>query len=958
MAKSNSKDTLNDDKYLIVSGACEHNLRDVSVRIPKNRLVVFTGVSGSGKSSLAFDTIFAEGQRRYVESLSAYARQFLGQMEKPKYESIRGLSPAISIDQKSTSKNPRSTVGTITEIYDYLRVLFARIGIQTCHLCGKIVGRGDPESMVTQIINDHTGEKIVLLAPLVDNRKGKFRELFQDLKAKGFTRVRVNGVLSRLEEVQGLEKHKKHTIAVVVDRLAVKQSQDFRKRLTDSVETALKAGEGSMIVHVDNGKDIRMSENKSCCGFAFPKLDPPSFSFNSPQGMCESCNGIGTVLSMDETKVVDQPDLSISEGAVAPWRNYFEDGKLRDDSWNYRKIEALQKQWGVDLHKPWKKLPKTQQNLVLNGSKNKRLKIKWESARSKGEFDSKFNGLLPTLMRRYKQTKSEGMRAYYAKYMSTRPCEACEGMRLKPEILAVKVGKKSIADLTSLTIKDAEHFLSKLDLSKSETFIAKELLREILGRLGFLNNVGLSYLTLDRKGPTLSGGEAQRIRLASQIGSELTGVLYILDEPSIGLHQRDNRRLLDTLKHLRDIGNSVLVVEHDYDTINESDWVIDFGPGAGSFGGQIVAEDKPQKLGKYKQSLTGAYLSGTKHIAIPEKIRKPPEFPENWIQIIGASENNLNSLNVNIPLGLFVAVTGVSGAGKSTLVNQILYPFLAKRLNNSDVEIGQYKKILGYESIDKVVNIDQKPIGRTPRSNPATYTKLFDSIRDLFASLPESRMRGYKKGRFSFNVKGGRCENCSGDGYRTVEMHFLPDVFVPCEICRGKRFNQQTLEVKYRGYSIAEILEMSVQDAQQLFRNLPKIERILSTLMEVGLSYIALGQAATTLSGGEAQRIKLARELAKRDTGNTFYILDEPTTGLHFDDVDKLLNVLHKLVDAGNTVLVIEHNLDVIKTADWIIDIGPEGGEDGGRLVAEGPPGTLIKVKNSYTGQYLGQTLH
>ncbi|MBP9707421.1 MAG: excinuclease ABC subunit UvrA [Oligoflexales bacterium] len=953
MANNNKQ---NDAEFIIVSGAREHNLKNVTARIPKNKLVVFTGVSGSGKSSLAFDTIFAEGQRRYVESLSAYARQFLGQMDKPKYESIRGLSPSISIDQKSSSKNPRSTVGTITEVYDYLRVLFARLGVQNCHICGKKVGRGDAQSMSVQISKEFDGAKIHLLAPIVDHRKGEHRELFQDLQAKGYSRVRVNGVLSLITELGTLAKHKKHSIEVLVDRLQIDKKPESIRRLTDSIETTLKLGAGRLICTDNQGKQLEMSEELSCCGFAFPKLDPPRFSFNSPLGMCVECNGLGSVLAVDPDKLIADPTLSIAQGAIAPWKNYFEESDTQ--SWSFRKIKAMEQQWGLDLHTPWNKLKKSQQELILRGESKKKLKINWESENSKGEFSSGFEGLLGGMMRRYRQTHSETMRSYYAKFMSNKPCQSCQGKRLKPEILAVTLGGLSIADLTSLTIAETHSFISKLALNSQEKIIASELIREINSRLRFLLNVGLSYLSLDRKGPSLSGGESQRIRLASQIGSELTGVLYVLDEPSIGLHQKDNRQLLETLKHLRDIGNSVLVVEHDYDTINEADWAFDFGPGAGKEGGEIVASCSPKELPNAKRSITGAYLGGRLNISRPPESESRSLVPiKNWLEIIGADENNLKNIDVKIPLGRFVCITGVSGAGKSTLVNQILFPFLSRQINKGEVEVGKVKTIKGYEHIDKVVDIDQKPIGRTPRSNPATYTKLFDLIRDLFAELPDSKLLGFNKGRFSFNVKGGRCEACSGDGFKTVEMHFLPDVYVPCEVCNGRRFNDQTLAVKYRSHSIADILDLSVDEATNLFQAFPQIKRILKTMQDVGLSYMSLGQSATTLSGGEAQRIKLARELAKRDTGKTFYILDEPTTGLHFDDIAKLLRVLHALVNVGNTVLVIEHNLDVIKTADWIIDLGPEGGERGGEVLAEGAPKDICRVKKSYTGQYLKKLL-
>ncbi|MES2746444.1 MAG: excinuclease ABC subunit UvrA [Bdellovibrionota bacterium] len=942
---------------LEVKGAEEHNLKNVSLSIPKKKLVVFTGVSGSGKSSLAFDTIFAEGQRRYVESLSSYARQFLGQMDKPKYESIRGLAPTISIEQKSASKNPRSTVGTITEVYDYLRVLYARIGVQYCYKCGKTVGRGDAASMVQQIQGMAEGSKLVILAPIIEHRKGIHKDVIEMLQSQGYERARVNGTIVRLEEVQDLQKHKKHTIEVVVDRLVIKASKEFRVRLTDSVEQALKRGAGSIIVHIEGSRDVRMSEERSCCGIAYPELDPPLFSFNSPQGMCPDCNGLGTIVAMDVEKLIPDKSKSIREGAIVPWASYFKGGSVdKEGSWSGERFAAMEKKWGLDYDKPWSKLAKKQQDILLYGPKDdKTLSLKWQGAKSSGTWEFEFKGLLASMMRRYMATQSESMKDWYQKFMSTQPCETCEGRKLKPEVLAVKIEKLSIHDLCHLSIEDAHKFLGTLKMNESQKVIAKELLKEISNRLNFLVNVGLSYLTLDRRGPTLSGGEAQRIRLASQIGSELTGVLYILDEPSIGLHQRDNQKLLSTLEHLRNLGNSLIVVEHDQETIEAADWVVDFGPGAGIQGGEIVASGTYADLLANKNSLTGQYLSGRKQIMMPAIRRKID--PKLLITIEGATANNLRDVTVNFPLKVFTAVTGVSGAGKSTLINQILYPAIAKKLHDADVEIGAHKKITGLNHIDKIINIDQKPIGRTPRSNPATYTKVFDLIRDFYALLPESQSRGYTKGRFSFNVKGGRCEPCQGDGFIKVEMHFLADVFVPCEACHGSRFNATTCEILYKGKSIADVLNLSIQEAREVFTNHTKIVTILDTLIEVGLSYIKLGQAATTLSGGEAQRIKLARELAKRDTGKTLYILDEPTTGLHFHDIAQLLGVLQKLVDAGNSVLVIEHNLDVIKCADWVIDIGPEGGKAGGQLVAEGTPEQVAKNAASVTGLFLKDVL-
>ncbi len=936
-----------------IKGAREHNLKRIDLSLPKKKLIVFTGVSGSGKSSLAFDTIFAEGQRRYVESLSAYARQFIGQMEKPRYDTIRGLSPTISIEQKSASKNPRSTVGTITEIYDYLRVLYARIGQQTCIHCHKAVGKGDAQSMVERILEMPEGTKTLILAPVIDNRKGEHREVIARLQRQGYARLRVNGVVQEIEAVQALARYKMHTIEAVVDRLKVSKAGSFRKRLTDSVETALRLGEGRIIVHRMGSGDIPMSEARSCCGLAYPELDPPLFSFNSPLGMCPDCNGIGSKLTMDEDKLIADSRLTIRQGAVIPWQGHFSGKGRLNGSWTAEQLRAMQEQWAVDFDTPWERLPKRQKDLILHGSGGRELTVSWNAEKIQGSFTTTYEGLLNTLMRRYKQTESENAKKYYGRFLSTRPCDTCGGRRLKPEVLAVKIGDRSIMDVTEMTIREAQDFLTALKLAGNRKIIAAELLKEITGRLGFLVNVGLDYLSLSRKGPTLSGGESQRIRLASQVGSELTGVLYILDEPSIGLHQRDNIRLLDTLCHLRDIGNTLIVVEHDRETMASADWIVDFGPGAGHLGGEIVAQGTPKQIMRRKTSLTGQFLSGRATIATPAVRRTPEDTGDRCITITDATHNNLDRLTVAIPLGLLVAVTGVSGAGKSTLINQILYPALAGKLHNAMLETGRYGAIGGLEHLDKVINIDQKAIGRTPRSNPATYTKVFDFIRDFFAQLPESNMRGYNKGRYSFNVKGGRCEACSGDGHIKVEMHFLADVYVPCETCRGKRFNEATLQIRYKDHSIADVLDLSVVQARNLFANHPQIRRILDTLMDVGLSYIKLGQAATTLSGGEAQRIKLARELAKRATGRTLYILDEPTTGLHFQDIKMLLAVLQRLVAGGNTVVVIEHNLDVIKTADWIIDLGPEGGKGGGRVVAKGPPEAVAAVPASHTGRFL-----
>ncbi len=931
-----------------IRGAREHNLKGIDVDVPKKKLVVFTGVSGSGKSSLAFDTLYAEGQRRYVESLSAYARQFLGQMDKPHYETIRGLSPTISIEQKAASNNPRSTVGTVTEIHDYLRVLYASIGVQHCPQCGRKLGRQSAQQMVDEILRLPEGSKFTVLAPIAISRKGEYRDLLDDLRKRGMPRVRIDGKLYRLDEDRvELDKKLKHTIHVVVERLVMKP--ELKARLTDAVEIALKEGKGLLTLSDEKSspeKDRIFSELNACpdCGLSFGELTPPHFSFNNPLGMCQECNGLGTKLEMDPDLIVPDKTKTLREGAVEPWAG----AMARMESWTGEFIEQFSQAHGIDLDEPWSKLPKKQQELILFGSGNA------DPATRRRSYWSDFEGVVHQLMRRFKQTESEGMRRYYMRYFSTKPCTACDGARLKAESRAVKVHGRGIVEMSGLTIEEAYDFIHGLPLSATEQKIAHELIKEIKSRLGFLKNVGLSYLTLDRSASTLSGGESQRIRLASQIGSELTGVIYILDEPSIGLHQRDNGKLLATLKRLRDIGNSVIVVEHDEETIREADYIVDFGPGAGELGGDVVAHGTLSEVMHAPKSLTGAYLAGREEIHVPDARRQPGK---QRIRVEGAQANNLKNIDVDFPLGLFVAVTGVSGAGKSTLVNEVLFPALARSLYDSRENPGKHKRILGLEHLDKVIDIDQQPIGRTPRSNPATYTKVFDYIRELFAQTPEAKTYGYQPGRFSFNVKGGRCEACEGGGVRLVEMHFLADVYVTCEACGGKRFNDATLRVQYKGKNIAEVLDMSVREALEHFAVHREIVRVLTTLADVGLGYMKLGQSSTTLSGGEAQRIKLSRELAKVSTGRTLYLLDEPTTGLHFDDIKKLLAVLNRLVDAGNTVIVIEHNLDVIKSADYLIDMGPEGGAAGGRVIASGTPESVARVSDSATGEYLKQVL-
>lgn len=936
---------------ILIKGAQEHNLKNIELRIPRNQLVVFTGVSGSGKSSLAFDTLYAEGQRRYVESLSAYARQFLGQMEKPKVDYIEGLSPAISIEQKSASKNPRSTVGTVTEIYDYLRVLFARIGKQYCHNCGEPVGSQTVDQMIEHLMQSPSGTKLQILAPLVQNRKGEHRDELEQLRQEGFVRVMINGVVRSLDEEIVLDKKSKHDIDVVVDRIVIKEG--IESRLADSLELALKLTEGVVkIDYIDNGETQVLSAQNACanCNIGFEELSPQSFSFNSPIGACPTCNGLGYKLEFDPDLVVPDPELNIMEGAIAAW------GKLeaKQDSWTLNTVRNLARAYNFSLTTPWYQLPELVKQLILYGSKGKKFKIAWQNSRGSGEFMMRFEGIIPQLERRMHETSSEEMRRYYMQYISDKPCPDCDGKKLKPSSLSVKIEGLNIGDVTALSIRSAYDFFSNLKLSGNKLIIAQEVLKEVRNRLGFLLSVGLHYLSLDRRSPTLSGGEAQRIRLASQIGSQLVGVMYILDEPSIGLHQRDNSKLVNMLLQLRDLGNTVIVVEHDEDTMRCADQIVDFGPKAGIYGGEIIAQGNIKEIMENAESLTGAYLSGKLQIPTPQ-IRVKPD--KRFLSITRARHNNLKDLNVDIPLGLFVCITGVSGSGKSSLINQTLYPYLHNHFFRTSHKVGKMESISGVEHIDKIISIDQQPIGRTPRSNPSTYIKLFDPIRNLFAQLPASKMRGYKPGRFSFNVKGGRCEACEGAGVKQIEMHFMADIYVTCEVCKGMRYNNETLSIRYKGKNIAEILDMDVQEAIDFFEAVPGIRQKLLTLQEVGLDYIKLGQSSTTLSGGEAQRIKLSRELSKVSTGNTLYLLDEPTTGLHFDDINKLLSVLKKLVVMGNTVVVIEHNLDVIKSADWIIDLGPEGGDEGGRIIFSGTPEALMDCPDSSTGHYLKKHL-
>ncbi|HUC92042.1 MAG TPA: excinuclease ABC subunit UvrA [Paenibacillus sp.] len=933
---------------IVIKGARAHNLKNIDVTIPRDKFVVLTGLSGSGKSSLAFDTIYAEGQRRYVESLSAYARQFLGQMEKPDVDSIDGLSPAISIDQKTTSRNPRSTVGTVTEIYDYLRLLFARVGKPHCPEHGIEITSQTVEQMVDRIMEYPERTRLQILSPVVSGRKGEHAKVFADLQKQGFVRVRVNGEIRELGEQIELEKNKKHSIEVVVDRIVVKS--DVESRLADSLEMALKLSDGQVIVDVMDKEELLFSSNLACpvCGFSIDELAPRMFSFNSPYGACPECDGLGAKMIVDPDLLVPDPRRTIDQGAFEAWAgstsNYYP-----------QFLESVCKHYKIPTNVPVSELTAEQMKKLLHGTGGERVKFRYQNdfGHSKEAYVP-FEGIVHNLERRYRDTASDGIREYIEAYMSAKPCGTCKGHRLKKESLAVTVGKQNMAYVTSLSIGEAQQFFEGLELNEKDRTIAHLILKEINGRLGFLVNVGLQYLTLSRAAGTLSGGEAQRIRLATQIGSSLMGVLYILDEPSIGLHQRDNDRLISTLVHMRDLGNTLIVVEHDEDTMLAADYIIDIGPGAGMHGGKVVAAGTPEEVMKDDNSLTGQYLSGRRFIPVPLARRVTDD---RWLEIRGAKENNLRGINVKIPLGVFTAVTGVSGSGKSTLVNEILYKTLARDLNGAKIRPGQYKEMNGLEHLEKVIDIDQSPIGRTPRSNPATYTGVFDDIRDVFANTNEAKVRGYKKGRFSFNVKGGRCEACRGDGIIKIEMHFLPDVYVPCEICKGKRYNRETLEVKYKGRSIADVLEMTIEDATDFFRNIPKIHRKLQTLLDVGLGYMNMGQPATTLSGGEAQRVKLAAELYRRSTGKTLYILDEPTTGLHVDDIDRLLHVLHRLVDSGESVLVIEHNLDVIKTADYLVDLGPEGGSGGGSIVAAGTPEAVCKVKGSYTGQYLKPVL-
>lgn len=937
-------------QFIRIRGANEHNLKDLSVDIPRNELVVLTGLSGSGKSSLAFDTIYAEGQRRYMESLSSYARMFLGQMEKPNVESIEGLSPAISIDQKSTNRNPRSTVGTVTEIYDYMRLLYARIGIPHCPNCGREIKKQTIDQIVDQLMALPERTRIQLMAPVVRGRKGEHAKLFDQVKRSGFVRVRVDGNIYELSEEIKLDKNKKHNIDVIVDRIAIKEG--IERRLTDSIETIMKLAEGQMVVDVVDGKELNFSQSFACpdCGISISEVEPRSFSFNNPFGACPECFGLGYKMEFDIRLMIPDETLSIDDGAIVVmgWQSVTDKG-----SYTRAVMEALAKEYNFSLSTPFNEYPPEVRNIIIHGTDGHSVKVHYKGQRGEGVYDVAFEGLIRNVERRYRETGSEGTKQEYESFMQITPCKECKGKRLKKDSLAVTVAEKNIYDMTVMSIRNLSAFLNDLELTKRQEIIGGQILKEIRGRIGFLMDVGLDYLSLARATGTLSGGEAQRIRLATQIGSGLVGVAYILDEPSIGLHQRDNDKLLNTLTHLRDLGNTLIVVEHDEDTMLAADYIVDIGPGAGEHGGKVVATGTAEEIMANPDSVTGAYLSGKIKIPVPKQRRKPTGF----IKVRGARENNLKNIDVEIPLGVFTCVTGVSGSGKSSLVNEIVYKHLVKDLNRARTIAGDHDGIDGIEQLDKVIAIDQSPIGRTPRSNPATYTGVFDQIRDLFAGTVDAKARGYQKGRFSFNVKGGRCEACSGDGIIKIEMHFLPDVYVPCEVCQGKRYNRETLEVKYKDKSIFDVLDMTVEEAVKFFENVPSIKRKIETLNDVGLSYIKLGQPSTELSGGEAQRIKLATELSKRSTGKTIYILDEPTTGLHFADVHKLVEILQKLAEGGNTVVVIEHNLDVIKTADYIIDMGPEGGDRGGTVIAKGTPEEIAKVAKSYTGQYLKKYL-
>ncbi len=936
--------------YIRIRGAKENNLKNLSVDIPRDQFVVLTGLSGSGKSSLAFDTIYAEGQRRYMESLSSYARQFLGQMEKPNVESIEGLPPAISIDQKSTNRNPRSTVGTVTEIYDYYRLLYARIGIPHCPQCGKEIKKQTVDQMVDEIMSLPQGTKIQLLAPVVRGRKGEHVKLFEQAKRSGYVRVRVDGNLYELTEEIKLEKNNKHNIEIIVDRLVVKEG--IEKRLSDSVENVLKLAEGLLFVDVIDGEQFNFSQNFACpdCGISIDEIEPRIFSFNNPFGACPDCHGLGIKMEFDEELLIPEQDKSLIDGAIAApgWASVVDKG-----SYSRCILDALAKEYHFDLNTPYNQLSEDARRIFIQGTDGKSVKVHYRGQRGVGVYDVAFEGLIRNIERRYRETGSEGVKQEYESYMRTTPCKECNGKRLKKEALAVTVGDKNISDVTNYSIRELVGFMQNLQLTSMQQKIGEMVLKEIRARISFLMDVGLDYLTLARATGTLSGGESQRIRLATQIGSGLVGVAYILDEPSIGLHQRDNDKLLKTLKNLMDLGNTLIVVEHDEDTMFAADYIIDIGPGAGEHGGHVVAAGTAEEIMKVEESITGAYLSGRLMVPVPKERRKPT----GYLSIIKASENNLKNINVDIPLGIMTCITGVSGSGKSSLVTEILYKRLARDLNRARIIPGRHEKMLGIDQLDKVINIDQSPIGRTPRSNPATYTGVFDQIRDLFAATQDSKMRGYTKGRFSFNIKGGRCEACSGDGIIKIEMNFLPDIYVPCEVCSGKRYNRETLEVRYKGKNIHDILNMTVEEAVHFFENVPSIRRKIETLNDVGLSYLRLGHPSTSLSGGEAQRIKLATELSKRSTGKTIYILDEPTTGLHFADVHKLIEILKRFSDSGNTVVVIEHNLDVIKTADYIIDIGPEGGDKGGTVIAKGTPEDIAKNKDSYTGMYVKKSL-